>query len=116
MASGYQLAEEEEIYHLEECAKGEEMKMVNNLNKELRSLDDDKYAWLMATPAKWIWTCRKLTILFNNFVLSKNVRVKIWVGYCWLNQFTIPDSIPTPRISDGRITGVLHLGCRPGLP
>ena len=65
MASGYQLVEEEEIYPLEECAKGEELKRVNNLNKEL------------ATPAEGFWTRCKLTILFNDFALSQNKRVKM---------------------------------------
>ena len=36
MASGYQLVEEKETYPLEECAKGEELKRVNNLNKETK--------------------------------------------------------------------------------
>ena len=49
---GYQLAEEEEIYPLEECAKEEEMKQVGNLNKELLSMDDDESAWLMANPSR----------------------------------------------------------------
>ena len=81
MDPGYQLANEEEIYPLDNCAKGEEMKRVYNLNKELRSLENDETTWPIATPVEWIQTHRKLTVLFNNFAVLQNERVKIWVGY-----------------------------------
>ena len=50
MAPGHQLADDKEIYPLDDCAKGEEMKRIY-FNRELRHLDDDENSWPIATSA-----------------------------------------------------------------
>ena len=71
-----------EMFPLEDCGKGEEMKRVSYLNKEVRRLEDEGcHFWPMETPADWLKTRRRLTSLFSDFALSRNERVKIWTEW-----------------------------------
>ena len=76
------LTSDPELFPLEDCGKGEEMKRVGYLNKEVRRLEDEgRHFWPMETPANWLKTRRRLTSLFSDFALSRNEKIKVWTGY-----------------------------------
>ena len=76
------LASDPALFPLEEYAKGEEMKRVGYLNKEVRRLEEEGHKfWLMKSQADWIKTRRRLASLFNDFALSKNDKIKVWTGF-----------------------------------
>ena len=69
-ANAHMIIEEEEIFPLEKCAQGDEMKRVSLLNKELRGMTGDPFP--MTSAADLMQTRRKLATLFNDFALSQN--------------------------------------------
>ena len=76
------LTADPELFPLEDCAKGEEMKRVGYLNKEVRRLEEEGYQfWPMETKADWLKTRRRLASLFSDFALSRNDYIKVWTGY-----------------------------------
>ena len=96
------LTSDPELFPLEDCAKGEEMKRVGYMNKEVRRLEEEGYQfWPMETQAVWLKTRRHLASLFSDFALSKNDHIKTWTGYrvasehiCMsLTEFGIPTTV-----------------------
>ena len=55
------LTADPELFPLEDCAKGKEMKRVGYLNKEVRRLEEEGYQfWPMETQTDWLKTRRRL--------------------------------------------------------
>ena len=78
------LTADPKLFPLEDCTKGEEMKRVGYLNKEVRRLEEEGYQfWPMETPADWLKTRRRLASLFSDFALSHNENVKVWTVTKW---------------------------------
>ena len=67
------LASIPELFPLEECAKGEEMKRVGYLNKEVPRLEEEGHKFW----SDWIKTRRCLVSLFSHFALLKNDKIKV---------------------------------------